>query len=63
MATNIPTPYYIDYIYDRPNGEENFYYQLVRKSDGAILFAHKDLKEVLSRRAELNIKKADICIL
>ena len=63
MATNIPTPYYIDYIYDRLKGEKNFYYQLVRKADKAILYAHEDLNEVLRRRAELNIKKADICIL
>ena len=63
MATNIPTPYYIYYIYDRPKGEKNFYYQLVRKADKAILYAHEDLNEVLRRRAELNIKKKDICIL
>lgn len=63
MARNIPTPYYIDYIYDRPKGEKNFYYQLVRKADNAILYAHEDLKEVLRRRAELNIKKENICIL
>ena len=32
-------PYYIDYIYNNPSGE-NFYYQLVRKSDDAILYAN-----------------------
>ena len=63
MAINIPTPYYIDYIYDRPKGEKNFYYQLVRKADKAILYAHEELNEVLRRRAVLNIKKEDICIL
>lgn len=63
MVTNIPTPYYIDYIYDRPKGEKNFYYQLVRKADNAILYAHEDLNEVLRRLAVLNIKKDDICIL
>lgn len=63
MVTNIPTPYYIDYIYDRPKGEKNFYYQLVRKADNAILYAHEDLNEVLRHRVKLNIKKEDICIL
>lgn len=37
------TKYYIDYIYGQTIGE-NFYHQLVRTRDEAILFANKDLK-------------------
>lgn len=34
--------YYIDYIYDNPSGA-NFYHQLVRRADNAILYANPNL--------------------
>lgn len=34
--------YYIDYIYNNPSGA-NFYFQLVRRSDEAILYANPNL--------------------
>jgi hypothetical protein len=37
--------YYIDYIYDNTIGV-NFYHQLVRRSDEAILYANPDLNRV-----------------
>lgn len=37
--------YYIDYVYDNPSGA-NFYHQLVRRSDGAILYANPNLDNV-----------------
>lgn len=56
------TQYYIDYIYNNPSGE-NFYYQLVRKSDDAILYANPNLDFVKLRCWELGISKDDIVIL
>ena len=38
--------YVIDYVYDNPSGA-NFYYQLVRLSDDAILFANQNLNNVM----------------
>lgn len=56
------TPYYIDYIYNNPSGE-NFYYQLVRRRDDAILYANPNLDFVKLRCWELGISKDDIVIL
>lgn len=56
------TPYYIDYIYNNPSGE-NFYYQLVRRRDNAILYANPNLDFVKLRCWELGISKDDIVIL
>jgi hypothetical protein len=55
-------PYYIDYIYNNPSGE-NFYYQLVRRRDDAILYANPNLDCVKVRCWELGISKDDIVIL
>ena len=35
------TKYVVDYVYDG-EGDFNYYYQLVRMKDGAILYANKD---------------------
>lgn len=51
--------YYIDYIHSNPSGE-NFYHQLVRSSDGAILYANPNLDFVKLRCWELGISVDDI---
>lgn len=51
--------YYIDYVYDNPSGA-NFYHQLVRSSDGAILYANPNLDFVKLRCWELGISKDDV---
>ena len=38
--------YVVDYVYDG-EGEFNYYYQLVRMKDGAILYANKDRNYVI----------------
>ena len=37
--------YVIDYVYDNPSGA-SFYYQLVRLSDNAILFANQSIQNI-----------------
>lgn len=54
--------YYIDYIYNNPSGD-NFYFQLVRRSDEAILYAKPNLDFVKIRCWELGISKDDVVIL
>nr|DAR52632.1 MAG TPA: hypothetical protein [Caudoviricetes sp.] len=54
--------YYIDYIYDNPSGA-NFYHQLVRRADNAILYANPNLDFVKIRCWELGISKDDVVIL
>jgi hypothetical protein len=54
--------YYIDYIYNNPSGS-NFYHQLVRRSDGAILYANPNLDFVKIRCWELEINASDVVIL
>lgn len=44
--------YYIDYIYDNPSGA-NFYHQLVRRADNAILYANPNLDFVKIRCLEV----------
>ena len=57
------TKYYIDFIYGQPTGK-NFYHQLVRTRDEAILFANKDLKTVIRyAKIELSINDNDLTIL
>lgn len=57
------TKYYIDYINGQTIGE-NFYHQLVRTRDEAILFANKDLKTVIwYAKIKLNINGNDLTIL
>lgn len=59
----VKTKYYIDYIYGQTIGE-NFYHQLVRTRDEAILFANKDLETVINyAKFELNINPNDLTIL
>lgn len=53
------TKYYIDYIYDNPN-VSNSYYQLVRRSDNAILYANEKLYNVFYRCWELGITNNDV---
>lgn len=57
------TPYYIDYVHSALTGEPNFYHTLVRRSDGAILYANADLNNVKLRCWELDILAKDIVIL
>lgn len=54
--------YYVDYIYNNPTGE-NFYFQLVRRSDDAILYANRDLNNVFLHCWHVGISKDDIVIL
>ena len=57
------TKYYIEYIYGQTMGA-NFYHQLVRTRDEAILFSSKDLKTVIEyAKFELNINSNDLIIL
>lgn len=57
------TEYYIDYIYGQTIGK-NFYHQLVRTRDEAILFANKDLKTVIwYAKIKLNINGNELTIL
>lgn len=51
--------YHIDYIYDNPSGH-NFYFQLVRTADDAILYANPNLDYVKLRCWELGISKDDV---
>lgn len=54
--------YYIDYVYDNPTGH-NFYHQLVRRSDGAILYANPNLDFVFVCCFKMGINKDDVIIL
>lgn len=54
--------YTIDYIYDNPVGI-NFYHQLVRNSDNAILYANPTLDNVFLYCFHLGINKDEIIIL
>lgn len=54
--------YYIDYIYDNPTGT-NFYHQLVRREDNAILYANPNLDNVFLYCFKVGISKNDIIIL
>ena len=58
----IKTKYYIDYIYDKHYGA-NYYYQLVRTKDDAILYANENLDYVKIRCRELGIPKEEIILL
>ena len=61
-ALKIEAHYVIDYIYDNPTGI-NFYHQLVRLSDDAILYANQNLGNVFLRCWELGIKQNDVVVL
>lgn len=40
--------YVIDYVYDNAPGEPNYYYQIVRVKDDAILYANADKNNVIA---------------
>lgn len=40
--------YVIDYVYDNAPGESNFYYQIVRIKDDAILYANVDKNNIIA---------------
>jgi len=52
--------YVCDYVYDNPEGMENYYYQLVRLSDNAILCAYKDKKDVIIEAWSMGIKAEEV---
>ena len=54
--------YYIDYIHSNTIGS-NFYHQLVRRSDEAILYANPNLDNVKLRCWELGITCNEVVIL
>ena len=41
--------YVIDYVYDNAPGEPNFYYQIVRIKDDAILYANADKNNIIAQ--------------
>ena len=51
--------YVCDYVYDNPSGD-NYYYQLVRLSDNAILCSYKDKKDVIIDAWSMGIKKEEV---
>lgn len=46
--------YVVDYVYDNPSGE-NYYYQIVRLSDNAILYANPDKKHINEAIRDLHL--------
>lgn len=52
--------YVCDYVYDNPEGMENYYYQLVRIKDGAILCAYKDKKDIIIDAWSMGIRKEEV---
>lgn len=58
----VTTKYYVDYIYNQPSGA-NFYFQLVRTADDAILYANPNLDYVKIRCWELGINANEVTIL
>lgn len=57
------TQYYIDYVHSAPAGEPNFYHTLVRRRDGAILYANPNLDYVKLRCWYLGILREEVTIL
>ena len=56
------TKYVIDYIYNSTSGI-NFYHQLVRRSDDAILYANEKLDNVFLRCWEMGIPQDEVVVL
>jgi len=56
------TKYVIDYIYNNTPGI-NYYHQLVRCSDSAILYANESLDNVFLRCWELGITRDEVVVL
>jgi hypothetical protein len=55
--------YYIDYIYDHVTESGNYYYQLVRRSDDAILYANRKLDLVFAHCFKMGIINDEVTIL
>ena len=62
MKTTGTTRYVIDYIYNNTSGI-NYYHQLVRRADNAILYANQSLDNVFIRCWELGIPCNEVVIL
>ena len=54
--------YIIDYIYNNKTGI-NYYYQIVRNSDGAILYANESIDNIFIRCWELGITCNEVVVL
>lgn len=54
--------YVVDYVYDNPTGV-NYYFQLVRLSDEAILCAFQDVKDVMIHCWQVGIPKAKVAFI
>lgn len=54
--------YVIDYIYDNPAGE-NYYYQLVRLCDNAILYASRNIDDIIVQCWRVGITKKQVSII
>ena len=47
--------YVVDYVYDNPNGI-NYYYQIVRIKDNAILYANPDRNNIVMEAWKMGLK-------
>lgn len=57
------TPYFIEYASNTdPYGKTDYYYQLVRKSDLAILYANASFDKVLIECWRNDIRRSDVSI-
>ena len=54
--------YVVDYVYDG-EGEFNYYYQLVRLSDNAILYANKDRDNIILDCWERGINHKEVAFI
>ena len=54
--------YVVDYIYDNPSGP-NFYFQLVRLKDNAILCAHKSQTKIILHCWSVGIPKEKVAFI
>ena len=54
--------YVVDYVYDNSNGA-NFYFQLVRLKDNAILCAHKSKTDIILHCWSVGIPKEKVAFI
>lgn len=54
--------YVIDYVCDNPSGE-NYYYQLVRICDNAILYASRNIDDIIVQCWRVGITKKQVTII
>lgn len=54
--------YVCDYVYDNPSGT-NYYYQLVRLSDNAILCAYERVNDIKLDCWRMGIAKAEVAFI